>query len=163
MPIANEFAFPFQHHQKFSIHDPVVSSQGLSKQEMVAAMALQGMLSNPQFDLTQMGAEYRAYLVQSSAVLATELLQLLQDPYALEYVPAEAAEHAYASPEGDVAAAENLVNQEGSFGAIGDEAIGGKPGLVANPDPSGTDQRDSSPPSPLSDEMSLESLGFDPI
>lgn len=85
MPVANEYAFPFEHHQKFSIHDPVISSQGLSKQEVIAAMALQGMLSNPQIDLTQMGAEYRNYLTQSAAVLATELLQLLADPYALQY------------------------------------------------------------------------------
>jgi hypothetical protein len=90
MPIANEYAFPFEHHQKFSIHDPVISSQGLSKQEVIAAMALQGMLSNPQVDLTQMGAEYRTYLTQSAAVLATELLQLLADPYALQYDGADA-------------------------------------------------------------------------
>ncbi len=155
MPIANEYAFPFQHHQKFSIHDPVVSSQGLSKQEIVAAMALQGMLSNPQVDLTQMGVEYRTYLVQSSAVLATELLQLLEDPYALEYPPSEAAEQAYASAEGGVAAAEELVNQEGSFGAVADES-----GLPFNPEVSRTE-----PPSSLDplDDMDLESFGFDRI
>ncbi len=74
MPMTAEFAFPFEQHQKFSITNPMVASQGLTKREYVAALALQGMLSNPQLDLSQLAGEPGSVLAQNALYVADQLL-----------------------------------------------------------------------------------------
>jgi len=51
MPVAPEYAFPFEHHQKFSLDNPTISSPGVSKREYIASRVLQGIVSNPQTPL----------------------------------------------------------------------------------------------------------------
>jgi len=86
MPVSPAFAFPFQHHQKFSIHDPLVSSMGLTKLEYFSIVALQGLLSNPQIDLSQLTDEQRLNLVNTSVVMADELSRTLAAYENPEYV-----------------------------------------------------------------------------
>lgn len=78
MPVSPAFAFPFQHHQKFSIHDPMVSSMGLSKLEYFSIVALQGLLSNPQLDLSQLTEEQRQNVVNTSVAIADDLMRTLE-------------------------------------------------------------------------------------
>lgn len=78
MPVSPAFAFPFQHHQKFSIHDPMVTSMGLSKLEYFSIVALQGLLSNPQLDLSQLTEEQRQNVVNTSVAIADDLMRTLE-------------------------------------------------------------------------------------
>ncbi len=92
MPVSPAFAFPFQHHQKFSLHDPLISSMGLTKLEYFSIVTLQGLLSNPQLDLSQLTEEQRLNVVNTSVVMADELIRTLaayEDP---EYSPEDYAE-----------------------------------------------------------------------
>ncbi len=75
MPFIEDYAFPFEHHQKFSINNPTIASQGLSKREYIASLVLQGLLSNPQIDLSQL-AETGLGLTQNAVYLADQLLVL---------------------------------------------------------------------------------------
>ncbi len=97
MPVSPAFAFPFQHHQKFSIHDPTVTSMGLTKMEYFSIVALQGLLSNPQLDLSQLTDEQRQNVVNTSVLMADDLMRTLtayQNPE--EYMEGEADN--YVSP-----------------------------------------------------------------
>lgn len=97
MPVSPTFAFPFQHHQKFSLQDPMVSSMGLTKLEYFSIVALQGLLSNPQIDLSQLTEEQRLNVVNTSVVMADELIRTLaayEDP---EYLAEGYGEEEYAA------------------------------------------------------------------
>ncbi len=83
MPIASEFVFPFEHQQKVSLHHPTIASQGLSKREYFAVVCLQGILSNPQTDLSQLVTpDQREALIQTCQVLADELILSMTQPEA---------------------------------------------------------------------------------
>ncbi|MFS8821131.1 hypothetical protein [Synechococcus sp. W60.2] len=77
MPVVSEYAFPFEHHQKFSLDNPTISSPGVSKREYVASRVLQGMLSNPQTAIGNLSPEQRQALVYTAVLLADELLAAL--------------------------------------------------------------------------------------
>ncbi|MFS8796195.1 hypothetical protein NW807_03135 [Synechococcus sp. R70.1] len=77
MPIASEYAFPFEHHQKFSLDNPTISSPGVSKREYVASRLLQGILSNSQTPVGNLSPEQRQALVYTAVMLADELLAAL--------------------------------------------------------------------------------------
>jgi hypothetical protein len=81
MPIVPDFAFPFEHQQKVAITNPTVSCLGLTKREYFAAMALQGVLSNPQTDLRQFSdGQQRQILLQTVALIADDMMQALYPP-----------------------------------------------------------------------------------
>ncbi|MFQ3583396.1 MAG: hypothetical protein SNJ85_00475 [Cyanobacteriota bacterium] len=82
MPLAPEYAYPFEHHQKFSLDNPTISSPGLSKREYVASLVLQGLVSNPQTNIGDLLPEQRQALVYTAVVLADDLLAALvaQEP-----------------------------------------------------------------------------------
>ncbi len=77
MPVAPEYAFPFEHHQKFSLDNPTISSPGVSKREYIASKVLQGILSNPQTPVGSLSPEQRQALVYTAVLLADDLLAAL--------------------------------------------------------------------------------------
>ncbi|MCJ2544549.1 hypothetical protein [Thermostichus vulcanus] len=77
MPLAPEYAYPFEHHQKFSLDNPTISSPGLSKREYVASMVLQGIVSNPQTNIGDLPPEQRQVLAYTAVLLADDLLAAL--------------------------------------------------------------------------------------
>ncbi|MEN9202048.1 MAG: hypothetical protein Q6K80_12285 [Thermostichus sp. DG_1_6_bins_120] len=77
MPLAPEYAYPFEHHQKFSLDNPTISSPGLSKREYVASLVLQGIVSNPQTNLGDLQPEQRQAMVYTAVLLADDLLAAL--------------------------------------------------------------------------------------
>ncbi len=77
MPVAPEYAFPFEHHQKFSLDNPTISSPGISKREYVASMVLQGIVGNPQTPIGDLSPEQRQALAYTAVLLADDLLAAL--------------------------------------------------------------------------------------
>ncbi|MGY2800879.1 hypothetical protein [Thermostichus sp. MS-CIW-25] len=77
MPVAPEYAFPFEHHQKFSLDNPTISSPGVSKREYIASKVLQGIVSNPQTPVGDLSPEQRQALVYTAVLLADDLLAAL--------------------------------------------------------------------------------------
>ena len=77
MPVAPEYAFPFEHHQKFSLDNPTISSPGVSKREYIASRVLQGIVSNPQTPVGDLSLEQRQALVYTAVLLADDLLAAL--------------------------------------------------------------------------------------
>lgn len=77
MPLAPEYAYPFEHHQKFSLDNPTISSPGLSKREYIASMVLQGIVSNPQTNISDLSPEQRQALAYTAVLLADDLLATL--------------------------------------------------------------------------------------
>ena len=77
MPVAPEYAFPFEHHQKFSLDNPTISSPGVSKREYIASRVLQGIESNPQTPVGDLSPEQRQALVYTAVLLADDLLAAL--------------------------------------------------------------------------------------
>lgn len=104
MTVVSDFAFPFEHEQKFSVNHPLISSQGLSKREYFTAAVLQAVFSNPQVNLYDLSDDQRQYLVNVATFVADEVMQSLSgEPlYAEEdYVEEEEdyAEEDYAEEE----------------------------------------------------------------
>jgi hypothetical protein len=77
MPVVSDFAFPFEHEQKFSVNHPLISNQGLSKREYFAAAVLQAVFSNPQVNLYELSDDQRQYLVSMATFVADEAVQSL--------------------------------------------------------------------------------------
>lgn len=76
MTLVQDYAFPFEHHQKFSLTNPMITCQGLSKREYIAALVLQGLLSNPQIDLSQLAGAPGVGLVQNAIYMADQLIRI---------------------------------------------------------------------------------------
>ncbi len=95
MSIVPDFAFPFELHQKFTIDNPTVSSQGLSKREYFAAVALQGILSNTLTGVGEMTDEQLQTMITQSVLLADMMVQTLAYPYGYDYATQEYGDQNY--------------------------------------------------------------------